>query len=47
MPYLDGCPECLTRDNAPTTVHEEGEGVRAHYRCSACLWSWTTGWAAR
>jgi len=45
--YLDGCPNCTQRNNEPRSLHDEGGGVRANYRCSACLWSWTTAWTQR
>lgn len=43
---LDGCPECVTRDNTPYRTEDptSGTGIRAYYRCRACLWSWVTEW---
>lgn len=46
QPYLDNCPECVTAVLCPPlTVHADGpDGVKAHYRCPRCLYSWFVGW---
>ena len=46
---LDGCPQCVIRDNPATEArwgHEGGiYGVTATYRCRKCGHVWTTSWA--
>lgn len=48
--YLDGCPECLTRDNRPLTTADSGgkqvPGVIATYFCNDCGHTWWTSWMA-
>ena len=41
---LDGCPECMTRDNAPHTTEHVPHGVACHYVCRVCGCDWTTSW---
>ena len=42
--WLDGCPECLARDNPPHIV-EMGSAqgpLRCHYECRDCHGEWIT-----
>ena len=43
---LDGCPECLTRNNTPAYAFRAGAGSVCCYTCRACGHSWWTGWSA-
>ena len=42
--YLDGCPECLTRNNHPHTTEEVPSGVQCYYTCRVCDSTWATSW---
>ena len=42
--HLDGCPECLERDNAPARTEYVPNGVQCAYRCRSCGCEWTTSW---
>jgi hypothetical protein len=43
----DTCPQCLHRDNPPTSKRPSPGGTRATYRCTRCRHRWTTDWAGR
>lgn len=42
--YLDGCPACTARDNAPLSLLAVGPRVAASYCCRSCRTPWTTSW---
>lgn len=42
--YLDACPECGTRDNAPTTTQRVPGGIQCTYECRDCGQDWITSW---
>lgn len=42
--YLDGCPECMYRNNAPVDIETVPNGVRCAYRCGNCDGEWTTSY---
>ena len=42
---LDGCPACMTRDNAPREVERpDANTLIGHYVCRACGQDWTCSW---
>lgn len=45
---LDGCPECMTRNNKPYFIWEPPPNsectTEADYKCYACGFQWTTSW---
>lgn len=41
----DTCPQCLHRDNQPTSHTPEHDGTTCRYRCRRCRHTWTTTWA--
>ena len=41
---LDGCPECLARNNAPHYSTPADGGVICHYVCVVCGCDWSTSW---
>jgi hypothetical protein len=43
--YLDACPECMMRDNAPhRTEGVDGRSTNAHYTCQRCGCQWECSW---
>ena len=44
----DGCGNCVTPDRTvlarPYLVQEDGDGIRAYYRCAGCGHRWWTCW---
>ena len=46
MSRVDGCPECVTNVEAPSSVYDTADGFLANYVCQSpsCGYAWTTGW---
>ena len=42
---LDGCPECLARNNRPVYAFRNGDGWVCCYTCWSCGNSWWTAWS--
>lgn len=43
--YLDGCPSCMTRDNAPHTIERPNQNTaNGHYVCRSCGQDWQCSW---
>lgn len=41
----DGCPECVTNVETPSSVYDQGAGqYLANYLCMSCGHAWTTSW---
>ena len=45
MSTLDGCPECVTNAETPSSTYDDGAGrFVANYVCLACGHAWMTSW---
>lgn len=44
IPYSDGCPRCLRRNNPPTVQLRQGEQRSCLYHCR-CGHEWTCNWS--
>ncbi len=40
----DGCPECVTNLETPSSTYATPDGFIANYVCLSCGHAWTTAW---
>ena len=44
MSRVDGCGECVTNVEAPSSVYATPDGFLANYVCLSCGHAWSTSW---